>query len=171
MLQFKNFREVYQGFKDGKVPFCVLQESAMTQASYLDGFADTYDPNEEMTLQRILEIRNSLSDSEEDSFVYNLGGELFICETEEDLTQIEGCDFDWAKAHDDKWPNVTDKPMSWDCCDFVSKDRSSGWAVFLLCWNNAGGNVYYVPERLWEAARLEEHLIEHERAWSTNKGD
>jgi hypothetical protein len=168
MLQFKNFIEVYNGFKEGKVPFCILQESAKSQASFLDGFSDAYDPNGEMELQKIIEIKNSLNTSEEDSFIYNLGGDLFICETEEDLKSIEGCDFEWAKAHDDKWPNVTDKPMVWDHCDYVNRDPASGWFVFLLCWNNAGGPIYYVPQALWETARVEEHLKVHIESWKTN---
>ena len=87
-----------------------------------------------------------------------LGGYIYVCEVEEDLLQIKGCDFEWAELHGG-WPNVTDIPMSWDACYYL--DETAGdpqWVIFLLCWNNAGGSVYYVPKHLWAQARVTEHI-------------
>jgi hypothetical protein len=98
---------------------------------------------------------------EEDQLDYWVGGSINICETEEDLKQIQGCDFEWARAHNHTWPNVTDLPMSWDVCAYCGDTPDNGWAVFVLCTNNAGGPSYYVPQRLWEAARLTEHITKH----------
>ena len=73
----------------------------------------------------------------------------------------------WAEAHDGQWPNVMDMPMVWDSCTYL--DESAGdpqWVIFLLCWNNAGGPVYYVPQHLWEAARVTEHIEATNRAWN-----
>jgi hypothetical protein len=81
---------------------------------------------------------------------------------------IEGVDFEFAENNGGRWPNVTELPMSWDCCDYVNSNITTGWAIFLLCSNNAGGNIYYVPQKLWTAARLAEHMEVHNKAWSSN---
>ena len=46
----------------------------------------------------------------ESSEDYNglLGGEVNVCQTEDDLKEIVGMDMEFAKAHGDKWPNVID---------------------------------------------------------------
>ena len=95
------------------------------------------------------------------TFSYLFGGELKVCETEDDLKQVEGCDMKWAKEHNNQWPNVMDMPMSWDHAGFLDSDEKTGWFIFLLCSNNAGGDVFYVPEALWEKARVREHLEYH----------
>lgn len=88
-----------------------------------------------------------------------LGGYVYVCETDEDLLQIQGCDFEWAEAHDGNWPNVTDIAMPWDACTYLSEASGDPqWVIFLLCWNNAGGPVYYVPKHLWQQARVAEHI-------------
>ncbi len=88
-----------------------------------------------------------------------LGGNVYICETAADLLEIQGCELDWAEAHDGGWPNVTDKPMIWDVCEYLDEPTGEPeWVIFLLCWNNAGGPVYYVPKHLWEQARVSEHM-------------
>jgi hypothetical protein len=112
-----------------------------------------------------LEDAAKLFADKEDQLDYWLGGSINICETEEDLKQIEGCDFEWAEAHNNTWPNVTDLPMSWDICTYWGNTPDSGWAVFMLCTNNAGGPSYYVPQHLWEAARVAEHIAKHNAHW------
>lgn len=162
MKLFNTFHKLYLEFKKNEVPFCVMQEmtSALLESG---GFANKLpiDVNED----DVDALFESLEDIEENSFSWQLGGCVFICETKEDLLKIEGCDFEFAREHN-RWPNVTDMPMSWDCCDYVLGDRETKYAVFLLCTNNAGGNIYYVPESLWEAARLTEHLETHNAYWS-----
>lgn len=102
---------------------------------------------------------------EEKDLDYWVGGSINICETEEDLKQVQGCDFKWMATHNNTWPNVTDLPMSWDVCAYCGDNPDNGWAVFVLCTNNAGGPSYYVPQRLWEAARLTEHIAKHKEHW------
>ena len=102
---------------------------------------------------------------EEEELDYWVGGSINICETEEDLKQVEGCDFEWAEAHNNTWPNVTDLPMSWDVCAYCADNPDTGWAVFVLCTNNAGGSSYYVPQHLWGAARVAEHIAKHKADW------
>jgi hypothetical protein len=112
-----------------------------------------------------LEDAAKLFADKEDQLDYWLGGSINICETEEDLKQVEGCDLEWAQAHNDTWPNVTDLPMSWDVCAYCGDNPDNGWAVFVLCTNNAGGSSYYVPQHLWGAARLVEHIAKHKDDW------
>lgn len=58
-------------------------------------------------------------------------------------------------------------PMSWDCCAYLAEAIGAMpyWGQFLLCSNNAGGDVYYVPKELRELARVEEHMTATERFW------
>ena len=56
--------------------------------------------------------------------------------------------------------------MSWDACDYLPEGLGDPqWVMFLMCWNNAGGPVYYVPKHLWASARVEEHIALTELAW------
>lgn len=115
----------------------------------------------EITLDAI----NERFQREEEELDFWVGGSINICETEEDLKQVQGCNFEWAEAHNDTWPNVTDLPMSWDICAYCDNNPDNGWALFVLCTNNAGGPSYYIPQRLWKAARLTEHLAKHKEHW------
>jgi hypothetical protein len=113
---------------------------------------------------------NWLLQQAEASFDYSdyLGGYVYVCEIEGDLKKIHGCDFEWAEAHGGDWPNVTDMPMSWDSCDYLRESTGEPqWVIFLLCWNNAGGHVYYVPKHLWQAARVSEHISATDSAWKS----
>ncbi|OYY80602.1 MAG: hypothetical protein B7Y34_05655 [Methylophilales bacterium 16-45-9] len=93
------------------------------------------------------------------SYSNYLGGDVHVCEKEQDLLQILGCDFDWAEKHHGIWPNVTEIAMSWDVCHYLDEaDGDPQWVIFVMCWNNAGGPVYYVPKHLWEQARVMEHI-------------
>lgn len=116
---------------------------------------------EEVTLADI----DELFQHEEEALDYWVGGPVNICETEDDLKKIQGCDFEWAGQHNDTWPNVTDLPMSWDVCAYCANNPETGWFIFVLCNNNAGGPSYYVPQRLWDVARVTEHLAKHKEYW------
>ena len=103
----------------------------------------------------------------EQSYADLLGGNVYICETADDLRQIVGMDMDWASTHGNQWPSVIDLPMAWDSCTYLAeKSGDPEWAMFLLCWNDAGGAVYYVPKQLWHAARVVEHMTATNAAWT-----
>lgn len=157
MIKTHHFNEAYQQYKQHKIPFRLLQD----QAYVILGLCQ----NPHQSVSNPLDISQTdidwLMQQSETSQDYSeyLGGYVYICETEQDLLQIHGCDFEWAEAHDGKWPNVTDIVMSWDACNYL--DETSGhpqWVIFMLCWNNAGGNVYFVPKNLWVQARVTEHI-------------
>ena len=162
MIVIPNFVQAHHLYRQGHIPFRLLQEQAMVliginSGHYVDEAFDMGDSDIEWLLQQ--------PESSED---YNglLGGEVNVCQTEADLKEIVGIDMDFAKAHGNRWPNVTDQVMSWDQCAYLNeKDSEPEWALFLLCWNDAGGNVFYVPKHLWQAASVDEHIAETNRHW------
>ena len=115
MIELKNFKEVWLGFLSGKVEEPVLLDCTRVQSNI-----ENY--NIEPTVEVAKILYKNFEDTEENSFSYLVGGNVFICETEEDLEQIEGVDFEFAESNGGRWPNVTDLPMAWDCCDYVNSD-------------------------------------------------
>ncbi len=157
MIKIHHFNEAFLHYKQHKINFRLLQD----QAAVLLGLCQHI----QSSVTNPLEITQADIDSlllqpeASQDYGYYLGGYVYICESELDLLQILGCNFEWAKMHDGNWPNVTNIAMSWDACHYL--DEASGdpqWAIFLLCWNNAGGPVYYVPKHLWVQARVNEHI-------------
>lgn len=184
MKVFTSFYELRQAHRNGEVPLCILNEAAQVQLSCLEddiemspqlAFAKSVKNQQEngspMALEMNLFIVDELCkvaetlDETKDVYSGQLGGDLHICENENDLLSIEGMDFEWAEGHDGKWPNVTDMDMSWDVCDYVQPGIESGYAVVLSCTNNAGGPIYYIPEHLWEKARIAGHIEATNKFW------
>jgi len=162
MIVIPDFVQAHHLHQQGHIPFRLLQEQAMVligvnSCRYVEDAFDIGDSDIEWLLQQ--------PESSED---YNgmLGGDIHVCESEADLKEIVGMDMDFAKAHGDRWPDCTEQVMSWDQCAYLSeKDTEPEWALFLLCWNDAGGNVFYVPKHLWQAARVAEHIAETNQHW------
>lgn len=157
MIKIHYFSEAYHFYLQHKISLRLLQD----QAAVISGICH----NSERSISNPLEIGQSdiawLMQQPEATQDYSdyLGGYVYVCEAPDDLLQIHGCDLEWAKAHNENWPNVTDMPVSWDACNYL--DEATGdplWAIFLLCWNDAGGPVYYVPRHLWQLARVTEHI-------------
>lgn len=157
MIKIHHFNEAYQLFRQHKIPFRLLQDQAAVllgacqhSNSIISNPLDITQADIDWLIQQA-EATQDYSDC--------LGGYAYICEIEADLLEIHGCDFEWAETHNGSWPNVTDIAISWDACNYL--DEASGdpqWVIFLLCWNNAGGPIYYVPKYLWELARVAEHI-------------
>ena len=157
MIKLQNFNEIYQHYEQHKISFRVLQDQAAVMIDVCD--------NPNPPVANPIEITQAdidwLLQQEEASQGYGtlLGGDVYICETEADLLEIQGCDLDWAETHGGRWPNVTDMPMSWDVCEYLEETTGNPqWVIFMLCWNNAGGAIYYVPQHLWMQARVTEHI-------------
>ena len=154
MITLHNFIEAYQ---HQKISFRVLQEQAFIMLDVCDCPHPSVTNPVEITQSDI----DWLLQQEESSQSYDalLGGNVYICETESDLLEIQGCNFDWAETHDGRWPNVTDMPLSFDVCEYLEEATGNPqWVIFMLCWNNAGGANYYVPKSLWMQARVTEHI-------------
>lgn len=157
MIKIHHFNEGYQYHQQHKINFRLLQD----MAAVLIGICQT----PRSPVSNALEITQAdidwLTQQTEAALDYSdyLGGCVYICETEQDLLQIQGCDFEWAKQHDGHWPNVTDIPLSFDACYYLEEAFGDPqWVLFIACWNNAGGPTYYVPKRLWVQARVTEHI-------------
>ena len=164
MITTHNFNETHQQYQSGVIPYRLLQEQAAVILCLCS--------NAHQSVVNSIEVNDAdiqwLLQQDEAAFNYSdyLGGNVFVCETKDDLKQIHGCDFKWAESHGG-WPNVTDMPMSWDSCCYLQESTGEPqWVIFLLCWNNAGGPVYYVPKHLWQAARVSEHIAATEIAWN-----
>jgi hypothetical protein len=157
MIKLRNFNAAYQHYAQQKISFRLLQD----QAAVLVGLCGRPHPSISNPIEITLTDIDCLLQQPIANQNYSdlLGGEVFVCETEDDLLQIHGCNFEWAEEHNGQWPNVTDVEMSWDVCTYLNEDSGDPeWAIFLFCWNNAGGPVYYVRKHLWAIARVSEHI-------------
>jgi hypothetical protein len=165
MIKLHNFNEAFRYYQQHQITFRLLQDQAavligLFQNSYLSisNPAEITQADIDWLLQQVDAIQ---------SYDALLGGYVYICETESDLLEIHGCNFEWAEGHGGHWPNVTDISMSWDACNYLEEiSGNPEWAIFLLCWNNAGGSIYYVPKHLWLKARVAEHIAASECEWN-----
>ncbi len=157
MITSHTLNESYQQYQSGLIPYRLVQEQAFVMLGICS--------NPPQAVMNPLDITDELIQwllqQSESAYDYSevLGGYSYVCDVEADLTQILGCDLEWTKTHLGALPNVTDLPMSWDACSYLSESVGEPqWVIFLLCWNNAGGSVYYVPKHLWGLARVDEHI-------------
>ena len=161
MITIHNFNEANQMYQSGLIPYCLLQEQTQVMLSLTTypSVANAFEITDE-NIDWLMKQPESNND-----YSILLGGHFYICEFEDDLKQIKSCDFEWAERHGG-WPNVTDMPMSWDNCYYLQEATGEPqWVNFLMCWNNAGGSVYFVPKHLWAIAREDEHIALTEMAW------
>ena len=165
MITIPCFIGAYRRYRDGEHPYRLLQD----QAAVLIGICG----NTQRPIADALEVTDAdidwLLQQPEAAAEYAdlLGGNVYVCESADDLKQIVGMDMDWAESHGNTWPNVTDLPMSWDSCTYLAeKSGDPEWAMFLLCWNDAGGPVHYVPKHLWQQARVSEHMEATNVVWN-----
>ena len=161
MITIHNFNEAQQFYQSGLIPYRLLQEQAQIMLSLTTNPPMTH--AFEINVEHIDWLTKQPNSNNDYSIL--LGGHFYVCECEEDLKQIKGCDFKWAESHGG-WPNVTDIPMSWDNCNYLQEATGGPQLVtFFMCWNNAGGSVYYVPKHLWDIARVGEHIGMTVEAW------
>lgn len=84
----------------------------------------------------------------DDSLSYMFGGELYVCETEDDIKQIETVK--WSDELN-RYLNPHEVVCAWDTVDYIDD-----WARLFLSTNNAGGPMYLIPPGLFTYARIEE---------------
>jgi hypothetical protein len=164
MIEIRTFIDAYRSRQQGHCSYRLLQD----QAAVLIGLCrNTHRPIADALEVTDADITWLLQQPEAGhDYADLLGGNVYICETADDLKQIVGMDTDWASAHGNQWPNITDLPMAWDSCTYLA-ERSGDpeWVMFLLCWNDAGGATYWVPKHLWDAARVVEHMAATNAVW------
>ena len=165
MIKLHKFNEAFQHYQHQMIPFRLLQDQAVVMIGLCQNSNSSVSNPLEIT-QADIDLLLQRAESTQD-YAELLGGSVYVCETEQDLLEIHGCNFEWAEAHDGNWPNVTDIPMSWDVCNYMDEDSNNpAWVIFLLCWNNAGGPIYYVPKHLWVKAKVAEHIAATGCAWN-----
>lgn len=164
MIVIHTFSEAHQLYLQGKLPFRLLQDQALLLLDiapqpnrHIFDAVDIADSDIEWLLEA--------SDIAGEDYNGMLGGDFHVCEVEADLKQITGMDMAFAKEHGNRWPDVTELVMSWDQCRYLDEE----WAMFLLCSNNAGGDSFYVPKALWQAAQMAEHIAATELFWNAQK--
>lgn len=167
MITFHRFIDAYRSYQQRRCPYRLLQD----QAAVLVGICrNTYRPITDALEVTDADIDWLLQQPEAgQDYADLLGGNVYICEADDDLKQIVGMDMDWANGHGNTWPTCTDLPMAWDSCTHLAeKSGDPEWVLFLLCWSDSGGPVYYVPKHLWDAARVSEHMAATNTAWQGN---
>ncbi len=149
MIEIKNLKQLEEAIENRTIPLEIAED--LLEANYQDG-----DPD--LRMKELFEYYK-----EERAEFYNddsyfegaLGGYPSICETIKDLEQIEGVD-----------GNCTKSVQSWDVARYLSDEPNCNWALLLLCTNNAGGTLYYIPRSLWAVSLIEQHIAETERFWN-----
>ena len=164
MLTIQRFADAVSNYRDGQQPLRLLQDQA---AILINSCGNSYRCISEAFDITDVDIEWLLQQPEATQEYADLfGGDVFICQTPEDLKQVVCMDMDWASIHG-SWPNVTDLPLAWDSCNYLAeKSGDPEWVTFLLCTNDAGGAVYYVPKQLWDAARVVEHMSATNAVWN-----
>jgi hypothetical protein len=165
VVTIPRFIDAYRSWRQGKIPYRLLQDQA---AVLINICRHSYRPIADALEVTDADIAWLLQQPEaSQKYADLLGGNVYVCETQEDLSEVQGCDLDWAATHGGKWPCLFDTPIAWDDCRKLQEAEGElQWGMFLICWSDAGGPVYYVPKSLWSAARLEEHLAATNQVWN-----
>lgn len=179
MITLHSFTEAHRSWTRGQIPFRLLQDQAAVLWAYVDvppsvipsnptpsgptpPFELPSDPflitGEQIDALLVLDVAEAM-------YADLLGGDVHVCETDADLLSVAGMDMEFAEQHG-RWPHVAELPMAWDSCAYVVEPPAEPqWVLFLLCWNDAGGSVFYVPKHLWTAARVAEHMALSTEVW------
>jgi len=151
MIEISSYKQAYQFHQANRISLVILQDIAFMLMNACDPLnPQVVNASSEITVEQLDSLVTL--EAAEISFNAYLGGSIFICESEAELSCIKAFDQEWANEYGE-WPNVTDKPIVWDVF-YVMNDE---WAVFAYLWNNAGGDTFYVPKSLWQQARVDEH--------------
>lgn len=162
MITLHSFKEATHGYREGRVPLRLLQDQAVALA----GLCALPRSIEDALGITDVDIEHLMRMPEGEALYTELfAGDVHVCQGDADLTHIQGCDFEFAEAHG-RWPNVTEAVMSWDVCRYLPEQSGEPqWAVFMNCWTDAGGPLYYVPRPLWITARVTEHIAATDGFW------
>ena len=116
MKTYQTFEELVAAFEQEEIPFCIVQEVAMA-------LGDVCKNSEDITLGDIIDIQKQVAKSPaRGEFLLEMGGNIFVCETEEDLKQITVFDTAWAATHEGAWPTAADTPGELDICQYLQND-------------------------------------------------
>ena len=114
MITIDRFIDAFGSYQQRRYPYRLLQDQAAVLIAIC---RNTYRPIADALDVTDADINWLLQQPEAaDAYADLVGGNVYICETTDDLKQIVGMDMDWASSHGNQWPNVTDQPMAWDTC-------------------------------------------------------
>lgn len=99
-----------------------------------------------------------IEDSEE--YEDELGGAFYVVESAEDLKEVK------VLERDDNggWNSLYYTEGSFDSAEFLANGK---YAAFLMIWNNAGGNTYFIPKELCSKHVLDSIALT-QRLWNPN---
>lgn len=161
MKTYNTFKDLLEGFHKAEVPDCILKTVASLIRQIMD--VDAPETAEILTMREVEETLSLFNENDVDNFDFNLGGELHICETEEDLKQVQTVS--WC-APEQAYYNITQTVAACDQCSYLFDKRETGWGIYFLATNNAGGPAYYIPEKLWAACKFDEQVKATAEHWA-----
>ena len=145
MKKITTINELRVAYTKGEIPVCIVKAlvSVIRQCRDEDGPETAH----LLTHDDVMNTLSAQAEEGETEFEWLFGGDVHLIETEEDLNQIIGLN----------GKSVVDSINSWDLANYTLNDITTGWFEFFLANNCGGGHAYFVPERLWTKARVEEH--------------
>lgn len=149
MIEISCLKDAFKLYQTNQIDLSVLQDIALI---FMQAVSPDNPPISNQASDLDENALSWLATQESASYAFDdyLGGNAYLCETEADLLQITAFDQAWFDAHN-RWPNITDKQINWDVFQVIN----NAWLVIAYCWNNAGGNVYYIPKSIWSFAKIE----------------
>ena len=162
MIEIRSLNEIASLHQSGMVPFRIMQEVAFVLLGLTDNDKDIAAPTA-ITQQ---EVDWLLAQSEDIDFMTYMGGNVFIVETNADLAEVVGMDFEFAKLHG-RWPNCMEAILPLDEIKYLIKsDGSADYVLLFAATNNAGGSSWFIPRHLWQAAKIDKQIEAHQQFWN-----
>jgi hypothetical protein len=164
MITIHSFKEMTKLHQAGEVPYRIVQEIAFVLLGLCGGkdVASAVDVTD-------AEIDWLLALPEETDFMHYMGGWVYICETEEDLKQVTGMDFQFSEQHG-RFPDCTEAILPLDDARvLINEDGTADYALLFAATNNAGGPSWFIPQHLWQAAMIDKQIKAHQQFWSVAK--
>jgi hypothetical protein len=133
-----NLKEMWDLHFDHKCP-----EDILMYISYIY-FNDACELQRPMDLGKMRKIfRDDLFGAKIslNSFSSHLGGNVYLCETVEDLKEISTS---ISTAAGDRWLSLYEAADSFDVCEWMFPDNAMVFLVMI--WNDSGGPAYFIPK-------------------------
>jgi hypothetical protein len=157
----KNFVETTEMFNKGEITCDIYQDIVRAMSC-----AATQDDLEAGAINT--ETILSWDESKDD---YNglFGGDFCLVETVEDLkevsTAVEAKVAGVTEKRLNGWASIIDVATSFDICEYLP---NGDHIIAMMCWNDAGGTVFYIPSKFADEFPTIKGCIEAtSKYWST----
>lgn len=168
MKVITKFSQLKQMIDAGELDPVVQEDLLRICNSAIDASFLPYPPEEVKTEKQSGDLFEQILEEWGDEIETLFGGDVFICEDEEDLKQVTCMDIEFS-ALNTHYPNILECTQFgvWDACNYLQDDDpASGWAILFLATNESGGPMYYIPSSLWEAANIDKHMRACKESWA-----